>query len=1038
MPSFTTSTITFLFTDIEGSTKLWEEHGDAMHTALARHDALVRQAIESNHGFVFKTVGDAFHAAFQIAPDAIAAALAAQRALNEGRWDKTPIRARMALLTGVAEERDGDYFGPPLNWIARLLASGHGGQVLLSQATYELVRRDRLPEGVTLRDLGEHQLKDLIHPGHIYQIVAADLPSEFPPLKTLDTPPNNLPIQLTSFIGREKEIAEIKRLLAATRLLTLTGAGGAGKTRLSLQVAADLLDGFKNGAWFIELAPLSDLNLVPQTIAAALGLQNQSARPMLDALNDYLKEKTLLLVLDNCEHLIQACAELADALLHYSPRFKILATSREALSVAGETIFRVPSLSLPDANKLPPLDVLSQYESVRLFTDRAFSAQPNFVLTGENASAVAEVCQRLDGIPLAIELAAARIKALKPEEIAARLDNSFRLLTGGSRTAPTRQQTLRGTINWSYDLLSEPEGAMLRQLSVFTGGWMLEAAEAVCADISDVLDVLSRLIDKSLVIVETREGATRYRMLETIRQYAREKLLESGESEKIQNRHLEYFVNLAEVAEPKLRGAEQVTWFNRLETELDNFRGALDWSIGPEKTQLGLQLAGALGYFWVRRTFWSEGYERLVRVLKENEEKTLARANALRVAAELATRSGNSVEMYPLIEESIQILRVFGVEGMRLLGYTLARYSWAIYDRDPVQARSIAEEGIQISRKAGDLLGLAECLSSLGQVTRRLSDFTSSRSALKESAALFQKMGDRHMYAQILNNLSMVDYFEGNLSQAKEYIEQAISIHQEMGDKFGQATSRPALGDIARRQGNYEEASSLLRKNVEILREMGQAHQLLILSLYYLGMLELTRGKLSESNARLKEGIVGARKADLRYYLPSLIDALGYLATVAKFPERAARLFGAAELLREQLQTPMPPVYRDDYEKYLPLARAQLDDTAFNAAWAEGRAMTFDQAIDFAFADIRIPDTPDVSSLSPRQAAKEKFDGLTAREREVAELIAQGKSNREIAKMLVVSERTIEGHVSNILAKLEFTARTQIVAWAVQKGLRKS
>lgn len=557
MPSLPTSTVTFLFTDIEGSTKLWEEHGDAMHTVLARHDALVRQAIESNHGFVFKTVGDAFHAAFQIAPDAIAAALAAQRALDTERWDKTPIRARMALLTGVAEERDGDYYGPPLNWIARLLTSGHGGQVLLSQATYELVRRDRLPEGVTLRDLGEHQLKDLIRPEHIYQIVAADLPSEFPPLKTLDTLPNNLPIQLTSFIGREKEILEIKRLLGATRLLTLTGAGGAGKTRLSLQVATDLLDGFKDGAWFIELAPLSDPNLVPQTIAASLGLQNQSARPMLDALNDYLKEKNLLLVLDNCEHLIQACAESADALLHYSPRIKILATSREALGIAGETIFRVPSLSLPDANKLPPLDVLSQYESVRLFTDRAFSAQPNFVLTGENASAIAKICHRLDGIPLAIELAAARIKALKPEEIAARLDDSFRLLTGGSRTAPTRQQTLRGTINWSYDLLSEPERALLRQLSVFTGGWMLEAAEAVCTDISDVLDVLSRLIDKSLIIVEAHDSATRYRSLETIRQYAHEKLVESGEHENAQNRHLEYYLKLAEEAEPKLRGAEQ-------------------------------------------------------------------------------------------------------------------------------------------------------------------------------------------------------------------------------------------------------------------------------------------------------------------------------------------------------------------------------------------------------------------------------------------------------------------------------------------------
>ena len=477
-----TGTVTFLFTDIEGSTKLWELYPDAMKVALARHDIILRQAIESHGGVVFKTVGDAFCAAFSSAPAAVEAALAAERALFSERWGETgAVRTRAALHTGNAESREGDYFGPTLNRVARLLSTGYGGQILLSLPAQELVR-DHLPEGTELRDLGEHRLKDLIRPERIYQLAAWGLPADFPPLRALDPQRTNLPIQPTSFIGRRQEMAEVRRLLTATRLLTLTGTGGVGKTRLALHVAADLVDAYRDGVWLVELASVTDPALVLQAVAAALGVREQPGRPLRDTLIDFLDARHLLLVLDNCEHLVAACAQLADAVLHACPTVTILATSREALGVGGELTWRVPSLPAPDAQHPPPLEHLTQYEAVRLFIDRAVFALPSFTVTNANAPAVAQICWRLDGISLAIELAAARVKLLAPEQIAARLDDRFRLLTGGSRTALPRQQTLRAAIDWSYDLLSEPERTLLRRLSVFAGGWTLEGAEAVCGD----------------------------------------------------------------------------------------------------------------------------------------------------------------------------------------------------------------------------------------------------------------------------------------------------------------------------------------------------------------------------------------------------------------------------------------------------------------------------------------------------------------------------------------------------------------------------
>jgi predicted ATPase/class 3 adenylate cyclase len=522
-PHLPEGTVTFLFTDIEGSTRLWEEHPAAMQAALARHDALLHQAFQVHSGVVFKTFGDQFCAAFATVPDALAAALTLQRALHAAPWEEVgALRVRTALHTGMAETRGGDYFGPALNRVARLLEAGHGGQILLSRATQELAG-DRLPEDASPRDLGEHRLKDLVRPEQIFQLVVPDLPADFPPLKTLDRRANNLPYQLTSFIGREQEMAEVKQLLSVRRLVTLTGAGGCGKTRLALQVAAEILESASDGAWSVDLAPLADPALVPQAVATALGVREEPGRPLTLTLVEFLKPQDLLMILDNCEHLVAACAQLAEALLQACPTLRILATSREPLSVGGEAPYRVPSLALPEGRQSPVLGSLMQYESVRLFVDRAATVLPTFTVTEENAPAVAQVCRRLDGIPLALELAAARVKALPVQQLAARLEDRFRLLTGGSRTALPRQQTLRATMDWSYDLLSEPERALLRRLSVFHGGWTLEAAEAVCVaegiEAEAILDLLTALVDRSLVLYEEQEEAGRYRLLETVRQY---------------------------------------------------------------------------------------------------------------------------------------------------------------------------------------------------------------------------------------------------------------------------------------------------------------------------------------------------------------------------------------------------------------------------------------------------------------------------------------------------------------------------------------
>jgi len=851
--------------------------------------------------------------------------------------------------------------------------------------------------------------------------------------RTMEKKSTNLPLHLTSFIGREKEIAEVKRLLATTRLLTLTGAGGCGKTRLAIRVAVDVLDAFPDGVWFVDLAPLNDPALVPQTIAAVFDLRESSTTSPIELLKNYFHLKNLLLILDNCEHLIQACAELSDAFLHGCPNMKILATSREALNIAGETAFRVPSLSIPDPQHLPQIETLAQSESIQLFIERARAVQSQFQITNTNAPAIAQICQRLDGIPLAIELAAARVKSLGVEEIASRLDDRFQLLTSASRTAVPRQQTLRAGIAWSYDLLSESEQILFRRLSVFAGGWTLQAAEAVGSngiDARAILDLQSQLVDKSLVLVEERDSSTRYHMLETIRQYAHEKLLASGENENVRNRHLEYFLKLAEDAEPKLHSAEALTWLNHLEIEHDNLRVALEWSGSDKSAEMGLRLGGALIYFWRTRGYFSEGYQRLVDTLKipGGSNRTIARAKAQTAAGGLANLLGYFAEMRPLFEESVQILRESGEEGKRLLGTALAQYTNTFVWRDPIHAQTLAEEGIRVSRETNDLFGLAGSLNTMGHVSVFRSDFTAARSFYEEGAEKYRALGDKRGYASELSTLGLASYFEGNLEKASEYYERALTISREIDSKYVVAGATRGLGAVAWQRGDHEKANALYKESLAATREVGDTYNP-ILVLLDLGLLELAKDNHPQAQKYLKESLAWVTKADQRILLPQFLEAFASLATAIKNPERAARLFGAAEALRENAGTPIFPVDRNEYKRHLTLARTQLDDAAFTAARNAGRAMTLEQAIEYALQSAT------ASEISAKMLPTTYSAGLTEREVDVLRWLARGLSNQEIADKLVLSRRTVHAHLRSIYSKLDVTTRSSATRVAIENKI---
>jgi len=756
-------TVTFLFTDIEGSTQRWERDGTAMRDAVRRHDALLRSAFVEHGGHVFKTIGDAFCVAFSRPEFAVAASLTAQRALSVEDFSAVDgLRVRAAIHTGTADERDGDYFGAAVNRVARLLAIGHGGQVLVSGVTVDLVQ-GALPARSSLRDLGQHRLKDLTHPEQVYQLVAEGLVEVFPPVRSLESLPNNLPLALTSFVGREEEVAEIAQLVGTTRLLTLVGTGGVGKTRAALQVAAELLDGSGDGVWFVDLAPIRDPALVAHEVVLALGLTVPPDKTALQIILEYLKPRRLLLVVDNCEHLVASAAAALDAILRGCPKVTILATSREGLNVSGEHVHRMPSLAVPPRDIALSAATAATYGAVALFAERAHAADGRFALTDENAEIVAEVCRRLDGIALAIELAAPRVKVLAVEQLSRRLDERFRILTGGSRNALPRQQTMRALIDWSYDLLSDQEKVVLRRAGVFVGGFTLEAAAAICnaetsLDEWEVLEILSTLVDKSLVSAEIQGSHQRYRLLESMREYARTRLVELDELENASRAHAAYFLEYAKLKREAWDVTPGAQWIEPMLPELDNFRATFEWLLEHDPVSAA-EFSAVIHRFFDRLAMQDEELRWIDRVFEANRElPARIEGEVLDARMTLLINQGRPQGAVEAARRVLEIARASGSEA-EIVSALIALSLPLTTESNKDEVAAIAREAVERANALGDELEISRANAALAS-TELLSP-AERRRMLAESIATQRRLGRNRHAALTMMRLSLVELRDG-------------------------------------------------------------------------------------------------------------------------------------------------------------------------------------------------------------------------------------------------------------------------------------
>jgi predicted ATPase/class 3 adenylate cyclase len=894
-----TGTVTFLFSDIEGSTVRWERDREAMAAALARHDALMRAAMEARGAYVFKTVGDEFCAAFATALDAIAAALDVQRALADEDFSAVQgLRVRMALHAGSADERDGDYFGPAVNRVARLLAVGHGGQVLLSSACTELIRAE-LPRECGLRDLGEHQLKDLAQRERVHQLLAPDLIDDFPPLRSLEHSSNNLPAQVTSFIGRETEIADITALIEQHRLVTLVGSGGVGKTRLSLHVAADLIDASGDGVWFVELAPLNKGEYIPTTVAAALGITLPSEGDPVESLARALKGKDALLVFDNCEHLLEPAALVISAILHAAPKVKVLASSRQGLAVAGEAAYQVPSLDLPTG--------------VALFVERALAASATFALTGENEPVIAEICRRLDGIPLAIELATARVNMLGVRKLRDRLDERLRVLTGGGRDVLPRQQTLRALIDWSHDLLDERERVLFRRLGIFVNGFALEGAVAVgCGDESfhelDVFDVLASLIDKSLVLAEQGD-AVRYRLLESTRAYALEKLAAAGERDLIAGSHLRYLRDrFHELHEESARAIRTADLIAALQIELEDVRSALDCALVRVDVVDGAELLANLGVSW----------------------------RSIGLDAEAMARWEAYLAALPAVQS-------------RLRAVLLTASAHVLADSGhKVRAFCVATQAVEQARAANNTSSLAWALNVYGMAATYLQRFDDADQALAEAEAT--PGASPYLRLSLIAARAHLSRFRGDLERAARMFEQLRREVRSLGTAEGQQIAALNLAEVEHARGETQRAIAIVRETLPAARPGAKNSLALLLNNLagYLVAVDDTPGAVAA--ARESIALFAAREPDY----PRVAIAIEHLALVFALRGdrlRAAELEGYADAAFERHGSPREFTETTTHDRLTALLRETFAPDELLRVAAEGAALTPEAAIALALEE---------------------------------------------------------------------------------------
>ncbi len=901
-------TVVFLFTDIEGSTQRWDDHRDAMEAAVGHHDSLMAASITSHGGYIFKTIGDAFCAVFPTVPQAVGAALAAQRKIRAEDWSAVGgLRVRMAIHAGHADERNGDYFGPTVNRVARLLAIAHGEQVLLSGVASDLMIADMPPE-TSLLNLGSHRLKDLSTPERVYQLVSSELRSQFAPLRSLDVVPNNLPLQLTTFIGREEEVAEIKQTLVRARLVTLVGAGGVGKTRTALQVGADLLETHPDGVWFVDLAQLASPHFVTAAIAAALEIHNvSSSGPLIDNIVLALKAKCTLIIFDNCEHVVDAISHATDHILRSCPNVTILATSREALGIDGEQAYRMPSLAVPEPTKGLRADAALRFGAVALFVARAQAAQRTFMITDANAWIVAHICSRLDGIALAIELAVPRLKAISLEQFAKRLEDRFTLLTSSSRTALSRHQTLRALIDWSYDLLNGAEQSMLRQLAVFRGGWTLEAATDVCVgeecSPSDVLDLLTVLVDKSLVVADIGRDEPRYRLLESTRHYAFEKLTSLNEHDGATRRHAQWCLRFAKQADDGWEAAPELAWRTQVEAEVDNLRAALHWCLGQGRDLLlGASITAALIHFW-------RGNKREGRDWLERAQAALNDSASPSLAARLALGLSWTLPMGPASRAaSAQALAAYrSLDDPRHLAWALFTYA-------------------------------------VGISTRETDWVERAQAAHKEALALAQHFGVRRLMPAVLASLAGLEHERGNVAQARATLERVATIARQQADLLGESTALSRLSELELAEGDIPVACSYANRALELDRQR-KVDNAVSADLCSLAGLAIVSDDLKAAHTWAREVLTMWERVQQPLQIAITLQHLAVVAAMHGNEECAAELLGFCDAAMARLDFRREYVEEIGYNRIKPILLRRFGEEELAQRMGDGAAMDESQAI---------------------------------------------------------------------------------------------